>query len=123
MGCRIEVDMILLADDWRLGREPVSASAALEPLGHEPQAMRAGDFLFFSTQLAAGPEGIDGEKPAILADHRMLCPLGTDITEDDRITAIKDRLGASIIANTMRVHTVIRRASHIECHLEEVANA
>ena len=68
-------------------------------------------------------EVIDGEKKAILADHRMMCPLGTDITETDRVTAIKDRLGASIIANTMRVHTVVRRASHIECRLEEVANA
>ena len=61
LGCRIEVDMILLADDSRLVREPVSATAALEPMGHEPQAMRAGDFLFFSTQVAAGPEGIDEE--------------------------------------------------------------
>jgi enamine deaminase RidA (YjgF/YER057c/UK114 family) len=61
MGCRIEIDMILLADDARLAREPISSAAALEPLGHEPQAIRAGDFLFFSTQLAAGPEGLDDE--------------------------------------------------------------
>lgn len=66
-------------------------------------------------------EVIDGEKTAILADHRMLCPLGTDITEDDRITVVKDRLGANIIANTMRVHTAIYKRSHIECWLEEVA--
>jgi len=59
MGTRIEVDMVLLADDSDLPRETISSDAAFEPLGHEPQAMRAGDFLFFSTQLPTGPEGID----------------------------------------------------------------
>ncbi len=60
-GTLIEIDMILLADDSKLPREAISSSAALEPLGHEPQAMRAGDFLFFSTQLAAGREGLEDE--------------------------------------------------------------
>ena len=58
MGSRIEIDMILLADDSNLQRKAISADAALEPLGHEPQAVQAGEFLFFSTQVAAGPEGL-----------------------------------------------------------------
>ena len=66
-------------------------------------------------------EVIDGDKTAILAVHKMLVPLGTDIIEHDRVTAIKDRLAADIIANTMRIHAVIRRATHLECLLEEVA--
>jgi enamine deaminase RidA (YjgF/YER057c/UK114 family) len=61
MGARIEIDMILLANDSNLTRKAISSDAAFEPLGHEPQAIQAGDFLFFSTQLAAGPEGVPGE--------------------------------------------------------------
>ncbi len=59
MGCRIEIDMILLSNDSQLKRKTISASDAFQPLGHEPQAMQAGDFLFFSTQVAGGPEGVD----------------------------------------------------------------
>jgi hypothetical protein len=66
-------------------------------------------------------EVIDGTKSVLLADHKMIVPLGTDITEDDRVTAIQDRLGANIIANTMRIHSVLRRANHLVCTLEEVA--
>ena len=66
-------------------------------------------------------EIIDGDKTVVLADHKMMVPLGTDVTEDDRVTAIKDRLAVNIIANTMRIHSVIRRTDHIEVGLEEVA--
>jgi enamine deaminase RidA (YjgF/YER057c/UK114 family) len=62
-GTRIEIDMILLANDSRLTRRTISSPAALQPLGHEPQAVQAGDFLFFSTQVAAGPDGVE---PALL---------------------------------------------------------
>jgi enamine deaminase RidA (YjgF/YER057c/UK114 family) len=58
-GTRIEIDMILLAKDSSLTRKTISAPDALEPLGHEPQAVQAGNFLFFSTQLAAGPDGLE----------------------------------------------------------------
>lgn len=58
-GTRIEIDMILLANDSKLARRTISSQSALEPLGHEPQAVQAGDFLFFSTQVAAGPEGVE----------------------------------------------------------------
>ena len=51
----------------------------------------------------------------------MICPLGTDITELDRITAIKDRLSADIIANTMRIHSVVRRKDHLALTLEEIS--
>jgi len=66
-------------------------------------------------------EIIDGDKTVVLADHKMMVPLGTDITEDDRVTAIKDRLAVDIIGNTMRIHSVIRRTDHIQVSLEEVA--
>jgi enamine deaminase RidA (YjgF/YER057c/UK114 family) len=51
MGSRIEVAMKLLHNDSPLRIEAITADDAAEPLGHEPQAVKAGDFVFFSTQL------------------------------------------------------------------------
>ena len=56
-GSRIEIAMKLLADDSKLKIETVETSDAPEPFGHEPQAVKAGPFLFFSTQLAADSSG------------------------------------------------------------------
>jgi enamine deaminase RidA (YjgF/YER057c/UK114 family) len=75
MGTRIEIDMILLSNDSTLERKAISADGALEPLGHEPQAMQAGEFLFFSTQVPAGPEGVAEE----LLGHPEL-PFSQDVT-------------------------------------------
>lgn len=58
-------------------------------------------------------EIVDGEKVAVVADWRMIVPKGTDITEDDELVSIQDRLGVSI-------ESVIRRAGHLELVLEEV---
>ena len=49
--------MILLHGESELQRTTIETSAAPEPQGHEPQAVRAGDFLFFSTQLPIDSTG------------------------------------------------------------------
>lgn len=56
-GSRVEIAMKLLAKDSPLQIETVETSDAPEPLGHEPQAVRAGNFLFFSTQMAFDSKG------------------------------------------------------------------
>jgi enamine deaminase RidA (YjgF/YER057c/UK114 family) len=56
-GSRVEVAMKLLAGDSSLTVETIETSAAPEPFGHEPQAVKAGNFLFFSTQLPADSKG------------------------------------------------------------------
>ena len=56
-GSRVEVALTLLADDATTSREAIATSDAPEPLGHEPQAIKAGNFLFFSTQMAFDSEG------------------------------------------------------------------
>ena len=68
-GCRIEISMTLLHADSELRKETVETSAAPEPRRHEPQAVRAGDFLFFSTQL---PVDSTGAVPKELLHHREL---------------------------------------------------
>jgi enamine deaminase RidA (YjgF/YER057c/UK114 family) len=57
MGSRIEIAMKLLVNDSELSIETVESSEAPEPLGHEPQAVKAGSFLFFSTQMAFDSTG------------------------------------------------------------------
>lgn len=56
-GSRIEIAFILLADDSKLTIETVQTSDAPEPFSHEPQAIRAGDFLFLSQQMACDSKG------------------------------------------------------------------
>jgi enamine deaminase RidA (YjgF/YER057c/UK114 family) len=56
-GCRIEIALTLLASEATVARETVETSEAPEPFLHEPQAVKAGSFLFFSTQLAVDSQG------------------------------------------------------------------
>ena len=65
-------------------------------------------------------EIIDGTKTVVLASQKVLMPLGTDITENDRITSVKDRIGTVLAANTMRINSVVRRHNHIELSVTEV---
>ena len=56
-GSRVEIALTLLAGDSDLTIETVETSDAPEPLGHEPQAVKAGDLLWFSTQMAFDSSG------------------------------------------------------------------
>lgn len=57
MGSRIEISLKLLANDSALVKETIETSDAPEPVGHEPQAVKAGDLVFFSTQLPIDSKG------------------------------------------------------------------
>lgn len=56
-GCRVEIAVTALTSDSSLRREAIETSDAPEPLGHEPQAMRAGQYLFLSQQMAFDSSG------------------------------------------------------------------
>jgi enamine deaminase RidA (YjgF/YER057c/UK114 family) len=60
-GSRVEIAMKLLASDSKLSIETIETPEAPEPIGHEPQAVKAGNFLFFSTQIAADRNGVAAE--------------------------------------------------------------
>ena len=97
MGTRIEIDMILLSNDSQLERKTISSESAIEPLGHEPQALQAGEFLFFSTQVPAGPDGVAEE----LLGHPEL-PFTQDVTRlqasrmFDSMSALCEAAGTSL---------------------------
>lgn len=57
-GSRIEIAFTLLADDSKLVAERVETSDAPEPWSHEPQGVKAGNFLFLSQQMACDSRGV-----------------------------------------------------------------
>jgi enamine deaminase RidA (YjgF/YER057c/UK114 family) len=60
-GSRVEIALMLLADDASISMETIQTSDAPEPVVHEPQAMKAGNFVFYSTQLPADEKGLAEE--------------------------------------------------------------
>lgn len=66
MGSRVEIALKLLAGDSDLVMETIETSDAPEPMGHEPQAVKVGNLLFFSTQL---PVDSAGKLPAKVQRH------------------------------------------------------
>jgi enamine deaminase RidA (YjgF/YER057c/UK114 family) len=56
-GWRVEIGLVVLADDSPLEIETIETSDAPEPFLHEPQATRAGGLLFLSTQLPVDAGG------------------------------------------------------------------
>jgi enamine deaminase RidA (YjgF/YER057c/UK114 family) len=56
-GARVQVALTLLADDAKLKKETIETSDAPEQPGHEPQAIKVGNLLFFSTQMAFDSSG------------------------------------------------------------------
>jgi|TARA_B110000914_G_scaffold1112_1_gene966 enamine deaminase RidA (YjgF/YER057c/UK114 family) len=60
-GSRVEIALTLLANDATLTKKTIETSDAPRQPGHEPQAVKAGNFLFFSTQMAFDSSGILAE--------------------------------------------------------------
>jgi enamine deaminase RidA (YjgF/YER057c/UK114 family) len=68
-GLRIEIALLLLAGDSPLSKRTISASNVPPSVGHAPQAVRAGDFLFLSTQLPIDHDG--AVLPQLRCDQQM----------------------------------------------------
>jgi len=60
-GCLVEIAPKLLSGDSKLKIETIETSDAPEPVFHEPQAVKAGDFLFYSGQMACDEKGVAPE--------------------------------------------------------------
>lgn len=66
-------------------------------------------------------EVIDSDRSVVVEDSRMYVPLGTDITEADRINGVTDRLGNAIHSGLFNIRAVTRRATHLELLLQGAA--
>lgn len=62
----------------------------------------------------------DTRKTAIVESIRCSMPLGTDVTELDRIAQITDRLGAVLWSGPLRIDTIQHKHTHIEMDLRRI---
>ena len=57
-GCDPEIALIALKKDGLTEKQSIMADGVGAPIGHEPHAIKAGDLLFFSTQIAGDRNGL-----------------------------------------------------------------
>lgn len=85
----------------------------------------------WSTHIAAMPcwvhgsterEAVTADTTAVVADLKALAPLGTDVTESDRINQVKDRKGAVVYSGILGIETVLFARTHIELTLSRVSS-
>ncbi len=69
----------------------------------------------------AGREVVDNTKTVVVEDIKAIFPLGTDITEKDRITDITDRQSVVLFAGPMGVEKIQRHTSHMEASLVKLS--
>lgn len=61
-----------------------------------------------------GREPIADDRVAVVEDRRVSVPLGTDVTEADRLSPITDPTGVEIFDGPMDVEVVLRHTDHLE---------
>ncbi|MDA2936832.1 hypothetical protein MYX75_01030 [Acidobacteria bacterium AH-259-A15] len=65
-------------------------------------------------------ERIDEDKTVVIEDMRTIMPLGTDVTEKDRIASIKDRAGTTIFSGPLGIAAVQKHRTHLELTLDRI---
>jgi hypothetical protein len=65
-------------------------------------------------------EAVDEETTAVVTDIKVMVPLSADVTEQDRIAGIVDRLGTTVLPGILGIETVLRLRSHKQLTLSQV---
>jgi hypothetical protein len=58
------------------------------------------------------------DKTAVFEDARMIVPRGTDVTEQDRVAAVRDRRDVLVRAGPLRIESVVSHRDHLELVLQ-----
>lgn len=69
--------------------------------------------------MAAGRERADDDTTVVIEDLRLILPLGTDVTETDRVGDITFR-GDTIVEGPTGIRSVLRHRDHLELLLVRV---
>ena len=69
---------------------------------------------------AAGREQMDSSTTAVIEELRMIVPLGTDVTEKDRVGDVTYR-GSTIFAGPIGIRAVLHREDHLALVLSRVS--
>lgn len=67
-------------------------------------------------------EAVTEETTAVVADIKLLVPVDADVTEQDRINQVKDRLGTVVLDGILGIETVLRLRSHKQLTLSRVSS-
>lgn len=67
-------------------------------------------------------EAVTEETTAVVTDLKALIPLGSDVTESDRLNQVKDRQGNVVYAGILGIETVLFARTHLELTLSRVAS-
>ncbi|MEQ9093118.1 MAG: hypothetical protein RLN63_03355 [Miltoncostaeaceae bacterium] len=67
----------------------------------------------------AGREPVDEGRTATFVTRRVLVPLGTDVTEADRVSAVTER-GQVVMDGPMGIEAVLARSTHLELMVERI---
>ena len=104
-GSRVEVALTLLSNESKLKVEPVYTDKAPQPFSHEPQAVRAGNFLFLSQLMGADDTGV---LPGDLNRHPNFPYYGQPAK--DQMNRILKHVAAICEAGGTSLENVVRRA-------------
>lgn len=123
-GVQVEIALQCLADDARLSRQSVAVPELPPISGHAPHAVKAGDFLFLSSQL---PVDRDGAVPHELRRDPALPYFRSNAREQaelllERIARICEAAGTSL-ANVCKVHAFLDDLDHFPEVLAAWSNA
>lgn len=69
---------------------------------------------------SAGHEAVNATTAVVVEDMRLLVALDTDVTEQDRVSAVTYR-GDSIVAGPVSIRAVMRHQDHLELVLVRIA--
>ena len=67
-------------------------------------------------------EAVTEETTAVVTDLKALIPLGSDVSESDRLNQVKDRSGNVVYAGILGIETVLWARTHIELTLSRVSS-
>lgn len=104
-GSRVEIALTLLANDSELTIETIETDNAPKPFSHEPQAVKAGPFLFLSQQLPCDSEGA---LPANLTRNPYFPYYG--MPARDQMRYMMKNVAAICEAGGTSLENVVRRA-------------
>jgi len=67
----------------------------------------------------AGREPVDSDRTVVVVDLRLIVPLSTDVTEQDRVSEIVER-GSDYTDGPLGIEAVLRRRTHLELLLRRL---
>lgn len=62
----------------------------------------------------AAREPVDDDRTAAFEDRRLSVPLGTDVTEEDRVLVVTDRRGRTVMGGPMGIEGILTTGDHLE---------